>query len=339
MEITPTNPVISVIIPIYNVEIYLSQCLDSVLQQTYKNLEIILVNDGSTDGSAQICEKYAAGDSRITLIHKENGGLSDARNAGLKIATGTYISFVDSDDLLALHFYDKMLNQLLTHNADIVECNFFKFESERDVKTVALTGSTVPESYTTESALISLMNEHLKQVVWNKVYKAQVIDQLEFPVSKINEDEFWTYRVFGNAQKVVKIDDVLYFYRQQSESIMGSKYSLRRLDGLNGLEERVEYMKKHFPALVDLAEKKFCFGSMFHYHQLSINKQVDPQKKYRKNILKKLMRYNRIGILKKWHWKEIVWYQLFIWSPKGHQLLSDYIDASVQNRKKREENV
>lgn len=326
---------ISVIIPVYNVEAYLPQCLDSIINQTYRDLEIILVNDGSTDGSTKICEEYVARDKRIKVIHKENGGLSDARNAGLKIATGDFISFVDSDDLIALNFYDKMLDQLITHHADIVECNFIKFKKETDVKNVASSNTAISASYTTELSLISLMNEQLKQVVWNKLYKAEVIDQLEFPVNKINEDEYWTYRVFGKAQKIVKIPDVLYYYRQQAESIMGTKYSLRRLDGLTALEERVEYMKEYFPGLADLAGKKFCFGSMFHYHQLGINKELDPQKDYRKNIFKKIKGYNRIATFKRWHWKELVWYQLFIWAPQGHKFLSDYIDARVENRKKR----
>lgn len=326
---------ISVIIPVYNVEAYLPQCLDSIINQTYRNLEIILVNDGSTDSSPQICEEYGAKDSRITLIHKTNGGLSEARNGGLKVATGAYVSFVDSDDLIALDFYDKMLNQLISHNVDIVECNYIKFDKESDVKNIASSDTAIPESYTVDSALISLMNEQLKQVVWNKLYKAELIDQIEFPVNKINEDEYWTYRVFGKAQKIVKIPDVLYYYRQQTESIMGTKYSLRRLDGLEALEVRVEYMKEYFPGLADLAEKKFCFGSMFHYHQLSINKELDPQKNYRKNIFKKIKRYNKIATFKKWHWKEMVWYQLFIWAPQGHKFLSGYIDSRGQKRKKR----
>ena len=126
------NPLISIIIPVYNVEKYLSECIESVINQTYKNLEIILVNDGSTDSCPQICEEYAAKDNRIKVIHKKNGGLSDARNIGLKQATGALISFVDSDDLLSLDFCQRLLDALIESDADIVECDFVKFEEETE---------------------------------------------------------------------------------------------------------------------------------------------------------------------------------------------------------------
>ena len=121
---------ISIIIPVYNVEKYLSTCLNSVINQTYQNLEIILVNDGSTDACPKICEEYATKDNRIKVIHKQNGGLSDARNVGLKQTTGNLVSFVDSDDVLALDFYQKLINVLIKNNADIAECGFLKFENE-----------------------------------------------------------------------------------------------------------------------------------------------------------------------------------------------------------------
>jgi glycosyltransferase involved in cell wall biosynthesis len=127
---------ISVIIPIYNVEKYLSVCLESVINQTYQNLEIILVDDGSTDACPKICDDYATKDNRIKLIHKKNGGLSDARNIGVKHATGDLISFVDSDDVLSLYFYEKLINILEENDADIVECGFRKFYNEKELSFV-----------------------------------------------------------------------------------------------------------------------------------------------------------------------------------------------------------
>lgn len=323
---------ISIIIPIYNVEKYLSQCLDSVINQTYHNLEIILVNDGSTDSCPQICEEYAAKDNRIKVIHKQNGGLSDARNAGLKIATGDFISFVDSDDLLSFGFYEALVRTALDSNADIAECGFYKFEENEEVNLSKNSTGNPPEIFDTEIALKLLMEGPLSVVVWNKIYKKEIISDILFPINRINEDVYWTYKVFGKAKKIVKIQDELYFYRQQSASIMGEKYSLKRLDGLEAFEERILYIKEHFPNLEPLAIKVFCFGSMSHYHLISINNKVDPQKSFRKSILRKVKQYNKLSVVKNWHWKEIVWYQLFLWSPDNYMKLRDYMEMKVQNR-------
>lgn len=317
---------ISVIIPIYNVADYLPACLECVIAQTYKNLEIILVNDGSTDSCPQICEEFAANDDRIKVVHKINGGLSDARNAGFQVASGQFISYVDSDDLLSLVFYEKLLNALLENDADIAECDYIKFETEQDLINYN-TALQPAEIYTTEKSLELLMNEQLKQVVWNKLYRKQVVAGIEFPIGKINEDEFWTYRVFGNAKKVVQIQDALYFYRQQTGSIMGKKYSLKRLDGLQALEERIGYMHENFPGLETMAIKYFCLGSTFHYQQLYGHPELDPDQNYRRNIIRKVRQYNRFPVLNKWHWKDVVWYKLFLQSPALYMKLRKYYEA------------
>lgn len=319
---------ISVIIPIYNVEPYLAECLDSVIHQTYKNLEIILVNDGSTDACPQICEDYAAQDHRIVLIHKKNGGLSDARNAGLAIATGDYISFVDSDDLLSLDFYQILLQTLIENEADIVECDFVKFEDELKVAKKDILQEV--EIYETEIALFQLLNGPLSIVVWNKIYKRNVVNGIEFPFGKINEDAFWTYKVFAKAKKIAKIPDPLYFYRQQATSIMGAGYSLKRLDGLEGQEEMIEFIKVNFPNLEYLAIQMFCNASMFHYQQLSKLNHLDPQKKYRKKIYAKVKHFEKWAILKKWHWKEVVWYLLFIYFTSFFMYLRDYMEVKAE---------
>jgi len=316
---------ISIIIPIYNVEDYLPECLDSVINQTYQNLEIILVNDGATDSCAKICDEYALKDNRIKVIHKPNGGLSDARNAGLNVATGNFISFVDSDDLVAVDFCEKLLHILIENNADIAECGFYKFETDLDLVNVVTTPDITAELFETEIALELLMKEYLKQMVWNKLYRKEVMAQLQFPVDKINEDEYWTYKVFGNAKKIVKIQNIIYFYRQQEASIMGKNYSLKRLDGLRALEERISYMKENFPKLKKLAIKKFCLASLWHYQQVEKNKEIDPQKIFRKKIFYKAQQYNQLSILKNWKLKEIIAYQLFIWSPKFYMKLREVL--------------
>ena len=180
---------ISIVIPIYNVEKYLPQCLDSVINQTHQNLEIILVNDGSTDSCGEIGEEYAAKDPRIKVIHKENGGLSDARNAGIKVATGEYIAFIDSDDFVAVDFCEKLLETLLENTADVAECDFLAFENDRDLEKFSTDTKEKIEVFETEAALELLMKEYFKQTVWNKLYRREVLGDFEFPVGKINEDE------------------------------------------------------------------------------------------------------------------------------------------------------
>lgn len=320
---------ISVIVPIYNVAKYLPQCLDSIVNQTYTNLEIILVNDGSTDSCPQICMDYLAMDNRIVVINKTNGGLSDARNEGVKIATGDFISFVDSDDLLSLDFCQIVLQTLIQNKADLAECGFRKFETDLAIeKTTPITNESV-EIYETEVALKLLMTEYFKQVVWNKIYRKEVVADLEFPVNKINEDEYWTYKVFGNSATIVKMPHKLYNYRQQEDSIMGKKYSLKRLDGLQALEERIVYMRENFPQLENLAIKMFCFGSFAHYRKICERPNIDPQEIFRNKIVNSVNKYNHFSIYRNWDLKAILWFQLFVWLPNIYVKCMKYNDRRV----------
>lgn len=319
---------ISVIIPIYNVEPYLSACLDSVIHQTYQNLEIILVNDGSTDTCPQICEDYAAQDQRIVVIHKKNGGLSDARNAGLAIATGDYISFVDSDDLLSLDFYQILLQTLIENEADIVECGFVKFDTEiKIIKEYEKENDNI-EIFCTETALELLIKDYLQPMVWNKIYCKRVLENLNFPIGKIHEDVFWTYRVVGNAKKIVKIKNKMYGYRQQVDSISGKKYSLLRLYAVEALEERIEYMKNNFPQLENLAIYTYCFSAMSHYHMIDKYSEIDPKKIYRNKIRQSIKSYNKYKVVKKWNLKTIFWFELFLLFPSASLWLRRHINKA-----------
>ena len=320
---------LSIIIPIYNVEDFLPQCLDSVINQTHPNLEIILVNDGSTDSCGEIGEEYAAKDPRIKVIHKENGGLSDARNAGLKIATGDFISFIDSDDFVAVDFCEKLLETLLENTADVAECDFLAFENDRDLEKFSTDTKEKIEVFETEAALELLMKEYFKQTVWNKLYRREVLGDFEFPVGKINEDEFWTYKVFGNAKKIVKIPDVLYFYRQQEGSIMAQQYSIKRLDGLTALQERIDYMKENFPNLENLAIKIFSFGSLWHYQKIDKHSKIDQEMVYRKKIVACVKAYNKRSIFKPWKIKEVFWYQFFITAPNLCAKFRNFISVGI----------
>lgn len=270
---------ISVIVPVYNVEKYLEKCIKSITNQTYHNLEIILVNDGSQDKSGKICDFWAQKDSRIKVIHKENGGLSDARNVGIKIATGEYIGFVDSDDYINPNFYEILMTNMNRYKADISACSIRKF-SEEEVLDESLSLNEKVYTFITEEALSDLIDENiLNQTVWNKLYKREVINDIYFEFGKIHEDVFWTYQVFGNAKKVVYINQELYYYLQRSGSIMNGQFSIARIDSLEAKANRVKYMEKNFPSLILKAKKSEFFFNLYLYQCMIRTDNVEEKDK------------------------------------------------------------
>lgn len=257
------NELISVIVPIYKIESFIDKCIYSIVNQTYKNLEIILVDDGSPDNCPQMCDAWANKDHRIKVIHKENGGLSDARNAGMKIATGEYISFIDGDDCINLYFFEILMEIIQSEKSDIVQCEFvkkydynFSLDSILEYKT---------ESFDTNTAFKMLLGEdRFRQVVWNKLYKRDLIN-LDFVYGVTNEDEFWTYRIFDNAEKITYINAPLYYYMQREGSIMGKTYSLKRLDGIKARVQRHHYIEEFHPDLLRYSKNRVYFECIYAY--------------------------------------------------------------------------
>ncbi|MBD9011972.1 MAG: glycosyltransferase [Ruminococcus bromii] len=261
------NPLISVIVPIYNVEKYLARCVDSIVNQTYKNLEIILVDDGSPDRCPQMCDDYAEKDSRIKVVHKKNGGLSDARNAGMAVATGEYISFIDSDDYVSDDFFECLLDVMNKENSDIAECSVVKFYDDNRFDEISDDLSV--KTYDTQDAMSALIAENpFHQHVWNKLYKTELVKDIPYAVGKLNEDEFWTYRVFGRANKVARLNKTMYYYFQRNSSIMGVGYNIRRLDALEGKANRQKYIENNFPDLSTQAKIDLYGSCMFAYQSV-----------------------------------------------------------------------
>lgn len=323
------QPLISIVIPVYNVDKYLSTCLDSVVNQTYPQLEIILVNDGSTDSSPEICDDYAQKDSRIKVVHKENGGLSDARNFGLKNATGEFMALIDSDDAIALSFCEVLLKTALHHDAEIIEGDFVKFENDDEIKLQQDPSIGQELIFETEEALELLIKGEIKQTVWNKLYKKEVIEGVSFEKGRKHEDEFWTYQIIGKAKKIVKITNVLYFYRQRQESIMGQKYSLERLDGLDGLEARMIFMKNKHPKLFSLSFKSFWSASSAHYQNLTKKPKLDPNGFHRKTILNKVKEYKTAISDQDFKPKDLFWLYFFLLMPNGYARLRNYMNIGI----------
>ncbi|MBS4212689.1 glycosyltransferase [Neobacillus rhizophilus] len=246
---------ISVIVPVYNVEKYLSKCINSIINQTYTNLEIILVDDGSTDNSGDICDCYASKDTRIKVIHKENGGLSDARNMGLGVATGGYVNFIDSDDYIHEKFHEVLMKLISSHNADIAQCDYLKIYEETDPE-ISDIGNNQFEKVTVLNnieALNQLYNNLIKGVVWNKLYKRDLFKDIRFPKGKIHEDDFTTYKLLFNSNKIIITSYQLYYYLQRSNSIMGSKFNAKHLDSLEAFSNQILFFNKN--ELYDLKNK------------------------------------------------------------------------------------
>ena len=259
------TPLISVIVPIYKVDAYLDRCIESIVNQTYHNLEIILVDDGSPDNSPQMCDEWALRDNRIKVIHKENGGLSDARNAGMRVAKGDYFSFIDSDDYVSQDFFETLLSVMKEEKSDIVECSVVKFYNDEKIDDYS--DNLEIKTFDTVSALSGLIGENpFHQHVWNKLYKSDLVRDTFYPVGKLNEDEFWTYQIFGKAKRVSKINKTMYYYFQRSSSIMGESYNIRRLDALEAKVIRQRYIEKNYPSLL-LQAKLDLYGSCIFSYQ------------------------------------------------------------------------
>ncbi len=236
---------ISVIVPIYNVEKYLPKCVDSIISQKYKNLEIILVDDGSTDRSGTIADEYKKMDGRIHVIHKKNGGLSDARNAGIEVALGDYLVFIDSDDYIHPEMISRMFDAVKNTSSDIAVCavrsvkenEATPLETGNDEITV-IEGADKRTEYYFEKHCVEF------NVAWNKLYPASYFKEIRYPFGKIHEDEFTTWKVLELASRVVYIGEPLYYYVQRKTSIMGEKFSEKRFMRLEAYDERIEHYLK-----------------------------------------------------------------------------------------------
>lgn len=282
------NKLVSVIVPIYNVEKYIRRCVNSILNQTYTDIEIILVDDGSPDNCPQICDDYSKIDSRIKVIHKKNGGLSDARNAGMAVAKGQYISFIDSDDYVSNDFIKTLLDTMISEDSDIVECSIVKFYEDNHFGTY--NDDFKITSFSTVDGLSALIAEKpFHQYVWNKLYKRDLALDIPYAVGKLNEDEFWTYQVFGRASRITRINKTMYYYFQRSSSIMGNNYNIKRLDALEGKLNRQKYIEDTFPTLTKQAKIDLFSSCMFSYQ--SVLKFMSGAEK--KEAVKRIKQYRK----------------------------------------------
>ncbi|PXV62538.1 glycosyl transferase family 2 [Dysgonomonas alginatilytica] len=239
---------VTIIVPVYNVEQYLPKCLDSIISQIYKNIEIILINDGSTDRSLAICEEYKEKDNRITIFNQKNQGLSSARNVGLDNAKGDFISFIDSDDFVAADFISELYTLLKDTDSDIVQCDYIQVE-EDDAVFIPKSSSFRTEEFSAYEYLQRLYSKKIyprNVVVWNKLYHKNIWDNIRFPLGKLNEDEAVVHYIYDRATKITVSSKILYFYLKRSGSIMNVSPDMeikRYLHYLETLTQRSDFFE------------------------------------------------------------------------------------------------
>lgn len=267
-----TEDLISVIIPVYNVERYLATCLDSVISQSYHNLEIIVIDDGSSDFSLQIAETYAAKDDRIKLYSFQNEGLAEARNRGLKVASAEFVTFVDADDMLLPKSLEILHRTIINHEADIVEGKTIKGKIFKEY--------IIPEKfsysvYNSQEAIEdTLYQKNILASAWGKLFKTRLFEDITFSKGLIYEDLDIFYQLFDKADKIIKIDFPVYFYRDTEGSILNT-WSPKRLDVLKVTENLENYISERYPQIIKAAQDRRLSASFNMFALCSLYKDKE----------------------------------------------------------------
>lgn len=313
---------ISIIVPVYNVEQYLENCIESILNQTFKDFELILVDDGSTDNSGKICDIYEKKDSRIKVIHKNNGGLSSARNTGLDIACGKYIGFVDSDDSIHPKMYEVLYNLIEKYKSDISCCNYKYTYDISNQNHEELNLNEVIEMSNIE-AIEKLYDKDLGVrlvVAWNKLYHKRLFDNIRYKVGRLHEDEFMAHRILYNSKKITYVDNELYYYLQREGSIMSQISYKRKVDALLSKSDRMMFCNK-----VGLTSMSDNICKIYEFEFFNLYKQLLNEGSENAEFLKEIRRDFILNLYillrqKDIHIKEKISCLIFAISPKVYRI-------------------
>lgn len=245
------KPLVSIIVPVYNVEKYIQSCISSIVCQSYSNLEIILVDDGSTDKSGYLCDEIAKKDNRINVIHQQNQGLSGARNSGIDIARGEYLFFVDSDDFLSVTTIEYLEDTARHNKADIVVCDYVRCKDSDSFDSFIINQRELEFEVIDERQRmrVFLTESKIKVVAWGKLYKRVLFEKVRFPVGRYNEDNFTTYKLVHLAKTIVVTNYIGYVYRISSSSITQQKFKLKHWDDVVGKIEQLHFIEENYPTL------------------------------------------------------------------------------------------
>lgn len=298
---------ISVIVPCYNVEQYIDKCIECITRQTYSKLEIILVDDGATDGTGKKCDEWALKDYRIKVLHQENKGLSGARNAGIDASSGKYLSFIDSDDMIAADYVETLYNCIIDQGAPMAQGRSENFFKEEDIESF---NSTFDSKVMTGIDMChALMSSYHKGwgIVMTKMFDRRLFDDIRFPQGKIHEDEYVVYRLIWKAEKIAVSDRIVYYYRSRREgSITHSSYSLSRLAAIDARKERCEFFRqKGQQMLYEDAVMSLCRAQVSNLSKLKASDVPDKEKSIKtitgelKQNLSKVRGFTTVGSKKK----------------------------------------
>lgn len=324
------EPLISVIVPIYNAGKYLEKCIQSISNQSYHNIELLLIDDGSQDNSFEICNKWKDKDNRIKIIVKQNGGAASARNVGLEHALGEYISFVDSDDWLDQRMFSEMIRIMLKENADILEIPIYKTSDE------ALISDNLDGNIFVFDSMVALkeliLERRFHQTPCNKLYKRSIIGNIRFIEGKYIDDEYWTYKIFANAEKIVNYQKYYYYYRQHNKSAMGRAFNEGRFDALDALEERCMFIDKKHPELWIYAYDSYVGTCYYLLQCLYRNKEFDKFEKYKENTIYRIksvsLRKHIVLIIHK-PIKQFIWRLLLLLFPISTVKVRNYLKVGL----------
>lgn len=289
------DDLVTIVIPVYNLEQYISVCVDSVLQQTYRNIEILIVDDGSTDASPMICDEFAKKDSRVRVIHKKNEGLSVVRNIGAKEAKGKYIAHIDGDDILMPTYIEHLLSLLVEYNADISMCSFVPFMDGDEIPKGKVQNSRENiKIMTKEQALETfLYQKYFTSSTWGKLFKKELLLRVEFVYGSMCEDMDSIYKLIHYSDKVVYSSKIQYFYRQRLGSIVHTCLLKREKDCIEAADGMVKFIEGYYFNLRHAVYSK-CFSSniqilltipFYEVYDSRHKNVIDNIKKYRKDVL------------------------------------------------------
>ncbi|MBQ9414448.1 MAG: glycosyltransferase [Clostridia bacterium] len=304
------KPLISVIVPVYNVEEYLDACVQSIVDQTYSDLEIVLVDDGSPDACGAMCDEWAKKDERIRVIHKENGGQAEARNVGIQQATGEYIGFVDSDDVIAADMFWHLYELLQQHDAQIVGCRMAMYDDRSQLPKVS-DEEEITVFDRIDAVKSQLSETHFANTVPNLLIKSDIAKAVPFDVGKIHEDILWPFRVLCRVERAVYTTKVLYFYYQRPGSTMNTVYTEKRFDGIEALRQRAIETKETIPELFGCAERQYMGACMYQYQLLARLPKNDQYPSFQKRLHKEFRSGDYAAATKGIRFKYRIWYALF----------------------------
>lgn len=293
------------------------KCLDSISNQTYKNIEIIIVNDGSTDQSGKICADYAERDERIKIIYKENGGLSSARNAGIEVASGKYITFIDSDDWVSINFVDVLYKYANEHNANIVQCTFSRETNEKQEGLQKEHYSHMV--YHGKDALKGLYNNRdVNVMAWGKLYEISLFFKLRYPVGMIHEDEAVIHELLYNSNKTIIVNSVLYYYRIRKNSItqLNRTFNPRKMDAIKALEYRKAFFRSKNERELEQLTNRSYFRALLDVHSLLLFSNQDLNEKYL-DLVRQKIKSEEDGLSYNAYFKrlDLILFKLYKFSP------------------------